>query len=162
MSPPSGPVCPGWTVSCPPHFLYPPQALLEGEMTRRPPASSSLPLQAPEGDLRAAEPAEARDRGSVPPPGQASAPKPGALPHCAPCRPPEKDQQEQVEGREVAEPTGAAAQGRGLQHRWALCPPGHMWAWAGQGAGQMKGRNLYLDEGSLTRLSWVRGSRCGL
>lgn len=110
-------------------------------------------LQAPEGDFRAAEPAEARDRGPVPPPGQATTPQPGAFPYSTPSWPPEKDQQEQAEGGEVAEPTGATAQGRGLQHRLALCSPGHPWAGAGPGVGQMKGRHPDLEECFLTLFS---------
>lgn len=96
------------------------------------PALLCSPLQAPAGDLRAAEPAEARDRSPVPPPGQDAAPQPGALAHGPPCRPPEEGQQEQAEGWEAADSTGAAAQGRGLQHRLALCPAG---GWAGGWAG---------------------------
>lgn len=79
--------------------------------TARPPL-----LQAPEGDLGAAEPAEAGDRGPVPPPGQAAAPQPGPVPHGTPGWP-QEEEQEQAEGGEAAQPAGAAAQGRGLQHR---------------------------------------------
>lgn len=83
--------------------------------------ATSCSPQAPEGDLRAAEPAEAGDRGAVPPPGQAPAPQRGALPHSAPCRPPQEDQPEPAEGWEAPQPAGAAAQGRGLQHRSGPC-----------------------------------------
>lgn len=94
------------------------------ERTKTPTWFPSSPRQAPEGDLRATESAEAGDRGPVPPPWQAAAPQPGPLPHGTPCRPPEEDQQGQAEGGEAAEPPGAAAQGRGLQHRLDWGPPG--------------------------------------
>ncbi|XP_026954166.1 serine/threonine-protein kinase WNK2 isoform X10 [Sagmatias obliquidens] len=90
-----------------------------GQVASDSPVVPSVP-QASEGDLGATESAEAGDRGTVPPPRQAAAPQPGSLPHGTSSRPPEKVQQEQAEGGEVAEPPGAAAQGRGLQHRVCL------------------------------------------
>ncbi|XP_068407969.1 serine/threonine-protein kinase WNK2 isoform X10 [Eschrichtius robustus] len=90
-----------------------------GQVASDSPVVPSVP-QASEGDLGATESAEAGDRGPVPPPRQGAAPQPGSLPHGTSSRPPEKDQQEQAEGGEVAKPPGAAAQGRGLQHRVCL------------------------------------------
>nr|XP_030703124.1 serine/threonine-protein kinase WNK2 isoform X10 [Globicephala melas] len=90
-----------------------------GQVASDSPVVPSVP-QASEGDLGATESAETGDRGTVPPPRQAAAPQPGSLPHGTSSRPPEKVQQEQAEGGEVAEPPGAAAQGRGLQHRVCL------------------------------------------
>nr|XP_033713711.1 serine/threonine-protein kinase WNK2 isoform X10 [Tursiops truncatus] len=90
-----------------------------GQVASDSPVVPSVP-QASEGDLGATESTEAGDRGTVPPPRQAAAPQPGSLPHGTSSRPPEKVQQEQAEGGEVAEPPGAAAQGRGLQHRVCL------------------------------------------
>lgn len=81
--------------------------------------ASSLLLQAPEGNLGATEPAEAGDRSPVPTLGQAAPSQCGVLPHCTPYGPQEENQQEQIEGWQAAEPLGATAQGRGLQHRSA-------------------------------------------
>ena len=116
------------------HPSYQSRALLEGPRVGNDQnahlASLFLSLlQASEGDLRATESAEAGDRGPVPPPRQAAAPQLRPLPHGPTHRPPEKDQQEQAEGGEVAEPPGAAAQGRGLQHRLAQGPPSHPQTW---------------------------------